>query len=261
VKVLPKKITVNTVPNYQIPLTPLEKDVKAKLSIKVLQAEGLENKNTLGALNPYVLLTSSGGTQDKKPDGKNNQQMRTKAVKVSGDNEAAWNEFFEFLITNEQTEKVTLQIMDPSDTGFSNDSVCGTMELSACEILQACENGSGWQEDWYQLLNCKSGRIKLAIEYGRCEPDEGPTDVDRVAKRKAGLAPPKFFDFGNIVIQVRKATGLPTSTLYGKPSSYVAIEYDSASGVATGRTSVVCYFRTSVVCYSIFFNIIVNLLI
>ena len=151
---------------------------------------------------------------------------------------------FEFLITDEQAEKVTLQIMDLSDTGLSNDTVCGTVELFVSEILQACENGSGWQEDWYKLLNCKSGRIKLAIEYGRCEPDEGPTDVDRVAKRKAGPPPPKLFEFGNIVIQVVKATGLPTSTLYGKPSTYVAIEYDSASGVATGRTSVVCYFNS-----------------
>jgi hypothetical protein len=239
---LPKKITVHKVPNYHIPLTPLEKDVKAKLSIKVLQAEELENKNTLGFFSPYVLLTSSGGTQDKKLDGKDNQQMRTKAVKVSGNSEAAWNEFFEFLITDEQAEKVTLQIMDPADTGLSNETLCGTVDLFASEILQACENGSGWQEDWYKLLSCKSGRIKLAIEYGRCEPDEGPTDVDRVAKRKAGPPPPKLFDFGNIVIQVVKATGLPTSTLYGKPSTYVAIEYDSASGVATGRTSVVCYF-------------------
>ena len=243
-KVLPKKITVNSIPNYKVPLSPLETDAKARLSIKVLQAQELENKNTLGYLNPYVLLTSSGGTQDKMPDGKPNQEKRTKVVKVSGNNDASWNEFFEFLITDEQAEKVTLQIMDRSDTGLSNDTVCGTVELFASEILQACENGSGWQEDWYKLLNCKSGRIKLAIEYGRCEPDEGPTDVDRVAKRKAGPPPPKLFEFGNIVIQVVKATGLPISRLYGKPSTYVAIEYNGASGVATGRTSVVCYFNS-----------------
>jgi hypothetical protein len=217
----------------------LEKDAKAKLSIKVLRAEDLQNKNILvGSLSPYVLLTSSGGTQDTKPDGKPNQAMRTKAVKVSGNNDASWNEFFEFLITDEQTEKVTLQIMDPSDTGFSNDTVCGTLELSASEILQFCENGSGWQEDWYQLLNCKSGRIKLAIEYGRCEPDDGPTEVDRV-RMKLTEAPVKLFELGNIVIQVVKATGLPTSMLYGKPSTYVAIEYDTDSGVATGRTSII----------------------
>jgi hypothetical protein len=236
---LPKKITKVKVPNYTIPLTPLEKDAKAKLSIKVLRAEDLEKKNILvGSLNPYVLLTSSGGTQDTKQDGKPNQEMRTKAVKVSGNNDASWNEFFEFLITDEQTEKVTLQIMNPSDTGFSNDTVCGKMELSASEILQSCENGSGWQEDWYQLLNCKSGRIKLAIEYGRCESDDGPREVDSVLKNEDRTDSAKLFELGNIVIQVVKATGLPSSFTHGKPSTYVCVEFKSEIGVATGRTTV-----------------------
>jgi hypothetical protein len=237
-KVLPKKITVNSIPNYKVPLSPLETDAKARLSIKVLQAEDLENKNTLGSLNPYVLLTASGGTQDKDANGKQSQVKKTKAVKSSS-NEAAWNEFFEFLITDEQKEKVTVQIFDPSDSGLAKDTLVGSVDLNASEILQACESGCGWQEDWYKLINCKSGRIKLAIEYGRLEPDDGPTDVDRVAKRKAGPPPPKLFDFGNIVIQVVKANGLPSGMIQGKPSTYVAIECQTDAGVATGRTNVV----------------------
>ena len=97
-----------------------------------------------------------------------------------------------------------------------------------------------------------SGNTEAAVAQWSCQPARScrPARTDRTGKRigtnsstanqdASNLRLSMDAELFNIVIQVTKATGLPTSTLYGKPSTYVAIEYNSASGVAIGRTSVI----------------------
>ncbi len=224
-QVLPKKITQILVPDKPLVYTQLEKDAVARLSIKILEAEEVEKKQQMDKLNPYVIVTATGGTHG-------DSKRLTKAVDATPKNACEWNEYQDFLITNEEQETVTFQLMDQ---GKMSDDPCGKFVLNVSELRQAADSGAGWREDWFPLTDCKTGRIKLAIEYARFVPDDGPTEIDRAMKKAAGPVVTKTHDYGQLVVQVTKGSGMP-KTMFGKPNPYVKIKYTSYAGLSNART-------------------------
>ena len=221
---LPKKITQILVPDKPITYTPFEKDAVARLCIKILEAEEVEKKQ-MGKLNPYIVVTASGGSHGES-------RRVTKAVNATSKNACEWNEYQDFLITNEQQETITFQLMDE---GTVSDDPCGKFVLHVSELMQAADSGAGWREEWYPLTDCKTGRIKLAIEYARFVPDDGPTEIDRAKKKTAAPVMAKSHDYGQLVIHIVKGTGMP-KTMFGKPNPYIKVDYNSYAGLSNGRT-------------------------
>lgn len=228
---LPKKISVPLVPDAQLDpekhYSAMEKTAVARLSVKILEAEDVEKKQMMDKLNPYITVASSNGKLES-------QKRQTKAVDATGDNNCEWNEFFDFLVTDELHEEITFQLMD---VGKVSDDKCGKFVLHINELAQLADSGAGWQERWYPLTDCASGRIKLAVEYARFVDDNGPTQIDR-AKKKAepkNTAPPKWV-FGQIVLQIKEAKGMPKTVFGGKPRCWCSIEYKSHAGVIKCRT-------------------------
>lgn len=228
VLVLPKKYRMEMIPGRVIAHSPMEKAAIARLSIKVLEAEDVEKTQLHDKLNPYIIMTAKGG---KCGD----TTRQTKAVNATPANNCEWNEFHEFLISDEQAESVEFQLMDKDP--LNADDACGKFVLPIAELAQAAEAGAGWREDWFQLTNCKTGRIKIAIEYARLVPDDGPTQIDRANKKKVATpAMPKEDDFGELVLQVVKASGMPKTMLGGKPNIYCNVSYPTYAGEARGAT-------------------------
>ena len=236
---LPKKLALKkNESGWQIPVSPVEKEAKARLSIKVLQAEEIEKKQMADALDPYIIITAQGGkslTDPKYLNDKGVQEHKTKSVYATGRNKdtCEWNEFHDILITDEAHETVTLQLMDK---GKMSDDACGKLVVSVAELARAADSGAGWSEEWYPLVEAKSGRIKLALEYARFVPDEGPTKIDRAKDKKNAPAAPKSpYEYGQLVLTIVNARGIPKSMM-ATPSPYVAAEYKSYAGVSKSRT-------------------------
>ena len=216
------------IPGRIISHTPMEKAAVARLSVRVLEAEDVEKTQLHDALNPYIIITAKGGTCGET-------KRQTKSVYATKGNNCEWNEFHEFLITDEKAETVEFQLMDKDP--LNADDECGKLSLSMAELAEAAESGAGWREDWFALTNCKTGRIKIAIEYARLVPDDGPTQIDRANKKKVeAIAVPKEDDFGEVVLQIVKATGMPKTMLGGKPNIYCNITYPTYVGEARGAT-------------------------
>ena len=237
-QVLPKKLVLKqNTSGWKIPISPLEKEAKARLSIKILQAEEVEKKQTTDALDPYIIITTQGGTiltDERYLNATGLQEKKTKSVYGTGHNKdnCEWNELHDVLITDEVNETVVLQLIDK---GKMRDDACGKLVLSMAEFAKAADSGAGWSEEWYPLIECKSGRIKLALEYARFEPDEGPDKIDRAKDKKMVVAPKSPYKYGQLVITVLNARGLPKSMM-STPSPYVAAEYKAYMGVSKGRT-------------------------
>jgi Ca2+-dependent lipid-binding protein len=225
--VLPNKISSFLIDEklYQpIRYSPLEAAAIARLSIRVLEAEDVEQKQTFDKLNPYIILTCKGGTAG-------DLKRRTKAVDATKKNACVWNEHFDFLITDDSKEIVELQLMDK---GVVTDDPCGCLRLPVEYLARAAKGGIGWSEKWHPLTQAKSGRIKLAIEYAELVPDDGPTEMDKPAS-KATPETPKEAEHGVVVLRIVEAQNVPTS-MFGKPSAYVTIDYENKLGAQRQRT-------------------------
>ncbi len=214
-------------------LSLVERAGVARVSVKVLQAEKLYDANSFESLDPYVLATlSTTESHDNSKCGPV-QSCKTKC-KVAKNGSVEWNDHLEFIVTDPLNETLELEVMDPGTLG---DTACGKVVLNMTELAQAAAAGQGWMEEWYPLTNCKSGRIRLAIEYALFASADGPDSLKTQAPPAAKVQ--DTHEYGNLCLQIIKASNCPLTSMCGKPSPYVSVTYVSEFGTCTNCTSVI----------------------
>lgn len=243
--VLPQKISKLMGPGPEKPIkySELERAGVARVSVKILEADNITAVQAMSTLDPFVVATMMGS-----PTGKNGipkygmpQDYTTKNV-IAKKAACEWNEFFQFIVTDVEKESIQFQLFDK---GVMSDDPCGKMVLHIAELAQAARAGSSLTEEWYNLTDCKTGRIRLAVEYAPFVPDDGPTETDdhagchirEQASHKNRQAPVASDVYGSLCLQMIKATGVPKTLMGGKPNAYVTVSYVSYVGSSTLRTS------------------------
>ena len=71
-----------------------------------------------------------------------------------------WESPYEFLCTDKTSSKLVIRVIDNRD--FSKDLEVGYMAITLTDLL-ACTGQAG--KDWFQLSNCKSGKIRISAEW------------------------------------------------------------------------------------------------
>jgi hypothetical protein len=194
-----------------------------------------------GTLDPFVVVTMMGSPTEKNglPKYGMPQIYTTKNV-IAKNSACEWNEFLHFIVTDEEKESIQFQLMDK---GVMSDEPCGKLVLPMAELAQAARAGSSLTEEWYNLADSKTGRIRLSVEYAPFVPDDGPTETDDQAFEKAlqrskQASEPVASDmYGSLCLQIIKAAGIPKTLMGGKPNAYVTVSYASYAGSSILRTS------------------------
>ena len=241
---LPQKISslIGPGPEKPIKYSELERAGLARVSIKVLEADNItEVQGIAGTLDPFVVATMMGSPTEKNGLPKYGMpQIYTTKYVLAKNSACEWNEFLHFIVTDEEKEWIQFQLMDK---GVMSDEPCGKLVLSMAELAQAARAGSSLTEEWYNLADCKTGRIRLSVEYAPFVPDDGPTETDDQAlekalqKSKQASEPIASDMYGSLCLQIIKAAGIPKTLMGGKPNAYVTVSYASYAGSSTLRTS------------------------
>lgn len=75
-------------------------------------------------------------------------------------NNPVWEAPYEFLCTDKTSSKILIRVIDDRD--FMKDPEVGYMVIALTDLL-ACTGHAG--KDWFQLSNCKSGKIRVSAEW------------------------------------------------------------------------------------------------
>lgn len=116
----------------------------------VHQAKDLDTtKPRTADLNPYakVFLGNSG------------VPIHTTA-RVKHTVQPIWESTTEFLCTNRASSIVTVNVIDDRD--FLKDPVVGSLSVRLEDVLKARKEAG---RDWWPLSGCKSGRLRLTVEW------------------------------------------------------------------------------------------------
>jgi Ca2+-dependent lipid-binding protein len=71
-----------------------------------------------------------------------------------------WDSSTEFLCTNRSSSMITVNVVDDRD--FVKDPILGYLSVHLQDLLEA-RNETG--RDWWPLIGCKSGRVRLTAEW------------------------------------------------------------------------------------------------
>lgn len=116
----------------------------------VHQAKDLDNTKSLsGDLNPIVKMFL---------DGKSAPGYRSNTVKRT--NNPVWEWAKEFVCADKSSSIVTLKVID--DREFLKDPVIGYLSVRLTDLLEAKKVAG---RDWWPLDGCKSGRLRLSVEW------------------------------------------------------------------------------------------------
>lgn len=114
------------------------------------QAKELDaSKSMSGDLNPLCKLFVGGSSK---------AIHKTKPVKHS--NSPVWEASQEFICADKSSSVITIQVIDERD--FLKDPVVGYVSLKLEDLLEA-KTVAG--RDWWPLSGCKSGKIRLSVEW------------------------------------------------------------------------------------------------
>jgi len=102
-----------------------------------------------GELNPLCKLFVGGTAK---------AIHKTKPVKHS--NSPVWEASQEFICADKSTSVITIEVIDERD--FLKDPVVGYVSLKLEDLLEAKKVAG---RDWWPLSRCKSGKIRLSVEW------------------------------------------------------------------------------------------------
>jgi Ca2+-dependent lipid-binding protein len=75
-------------------------------------------------------------------------------------NNPIWESPYEFICSDKDSTVITIKVIDDRD--FMKDPVVGYMSIKLTDLL-ACMGEAG--RDWFPLSGCKSGRLRLSVEW------------------------------------------------------------------------------------------------
>ena len=125
--------------------------LKGQLKISVVRAENLENKDTLGKSDPYIVI--------KYKD----LVLQSNSVKNSLQPEWNFEASFDLLDDPDQNIEITVK-----DSDIGKDETLGHLTLTVEKIISLRE------QTWLDLQDCKSGKILVSSELN--EQDSKPED-------------------------------------------------------------------------------------
>ncbi|KAI9743091.1 MAG: hypothetical protein M1818_003386 [Claussenomyces sp. TS43310] len=172
---------------------------------EISQAKDLDgSKSLIGALNPYAILLL------------NNHEIYV-SKKLKRTNNPIWdNTYKEVLITDRKSAKFGLVIKD--DRGLSADPIVGSYQIKVDDMISLMGKG----QEWYNLANSKSGRVKMTLQWK-------PVALTGVGTGSGGYVTP----IGVIRVHLKNARNIRNVETMGKSDPYVRV---LLSGVEKGRT-------------------------
>ncbi|EED81501.1 predicted protein [Postia placenta Mad-698-R] len=186
------------------------------------QAKDLDHtKSMSGDLNPFCRVHL--GT-DPHPMFTTNKMKHT--------NNPVWETSTEWLCTDRPGSVVTIKIVD--DREFLKDPIIGYMSVRVEDLLNANKEAG---RDWWELSNCKSGRVRLSADW---KPLNMPGSVHGADQ----YVPP----IGVVRLWLQKATDVKNVevALGGKSDPYVRVQINN---ITQGRTEVInnskCFLLTA----------------
>ncbi|RXW22896.1 hypothetical protein EST38_g2942 [Candolleomyces aberdarensis] len=177
----------------------------------VHQAKDLDNtKSMSGELNPMAKVYLS---TERKPSYTTRKYKHT--------NNPVWEEPYEFLCSNKESEVITVKVIDDRD--FLKDPVVGYMSIRLADLLQ--EKAAG--KDWFPLSACKKGRIRVSAEWK-------PVAMAGSLEGADHYTPP----IGVVRLWLKRAEDVKNveAALGGKSDPYVRVQ---VRNVTKGRTEVI----------------------
>ena len=200
-----------------------QKRAVGRLSVKLIEADDLRDPSavwwgTVDAFCEVQLLT--GG----EPIGTG---YKIKSSTVFDDTAPVWSEFFDFLICDEESEVLKLEVWDKD---MRKNDFLGEVEIPVKELLQK----SGWRDGWFPLEKAPGGELHLGLCYRKLDPDDGPvasnTFVENTADEKSrGLDDEDSPYKGKVAVTIQKAENLikfDTAWSEGKGlDPYVVIDF------------------------------------
>jgi Ca2+-dependent lipid-binding protein len=116
----------------------------------VHQAKDLDNSKSLsGELNPFA----------KVYIGDNHKPILT-THRFKHTNNPVWESPIEFLCSDKNSSVITVKVIDDRD--FLKDPVVGFMAIKLADLFTSQKEAG---RDWWPLSGCKSGRIRLSVEW------------------------------------------------------------------------------------------------
>ena len=120
------------------------------MRLVIHQAKDLDSsKSMLGDLDPLVKVYLGGQTTPTHV-----------SKRLKHTNNPVWESATEFLCTDKKTSVIKINVVD--DREFLKDPVVGYMSVRLAHLLRAKEKPG---LDWWPLSGCKSGRIRLSVEW------------------------------------------------------------------------------------------------
>ncbi|KAI3771742.1 hypothetical protein L6452_02909 [Arctium lappa] len=219
-----------------IPILPgdysdLELKPMGTLEVKLIQAQGLINKDLIGKSDPFAKLYI-------RPL---RSRMKTSKV-IDNDLNPIWNEHFEFVVEDTSTQHLTIKIYD--DDGIQ------ASELLGCAQVKLSELEPGKVKDvWLKLVtdldihrdNKERGKVHLEILYCPYGVENGftnpfisnfaMTSLEKVLKDGSGVENGDLANNkkrtviirGVLSVTVISAEDLPPADLMGKADPYVVL--------------------------------------
>ncbi|CAG8602008.1 10929_t:CDS:10, partial [Funneliformis caledonium] len=163
------------------------------LKFNIHQAKDLDPRLSLvGVYNPYAEIILNGKLV-----------YRTKTLRRI--NNPIWEEFYEMFITNRAGARLSVKIRDERD--FAEDPVLGSWNMKVDEFLGVL-NGET-KNDWFNVKDASSGRIKLSCQWKPVILDHIPENVEPI---------------GIVKLQIKKAKINKNAAQFtGKSDPYVSI--------------------------------------
>ena len=200
-----------------------QKRAVGRLSVKLIEADDLRDPSavwwgTVDAFCEVQLLTRG------EPIGTG---YKIKSSTVFDDTAPVWSEFFDFLICDEESEVLKLEVWDKD---MRKNDFLGEVEIPVKELLQK----SGWRDGWFPLEKAPGGELHLGLCYRKLDPDDGPvasnTFVENTADEKSrGLDDEDSPYRGKVAVTIQKAENLiklDTAWSEGKGlDPYVVIDF------------------------------------
>eukprot|EP00293_Proteomonas_sulcata_P002391 CAMPEP_0184326814 /NCGR_PEP_ID=MMETSP1049-20130417/142753_1 /TAXON_ID=77928 /ORGANISM="Proteomonas sulcata, Strain CCMP704" /LENGTH=366 /DNA_ID=CAMNT_0026649029 /DNA_START=1 /DNA_END=1101 /DNA_ORIENTATION=- len=204
-------------------LSPDEKRSVGILSVKLLQAEDLVDPDSWGTCDPFVALRLGSQRKDTKT--------------VPNTRNPVFNEYFQFLVQEEQGDLLELELGDRDL--FKTDTL-GFLVLRVSEMVRV----KGFVQSWYPLEEGQGGRVELALAYSRFVSHDGPKvaalgadiTVTSLPARKQGaktvtpqeveasVLSGKVEGFkGKLIVKVEGCSNIPKSDLLGSCEPYVKV--------------------------------------
>lgn len=118
--------------------------------LTIHQAKELDHTKSLsGDLNPLCKVFVGG----------NSSPIHTTPI-MKHSNNPVWESPIEFICADKASSVITLQVIDDRD--FLKDPVVGYMSVRLEDLLAAKKEAG---KDWWPLSSCKSGRLRLSVEW------------------------------------------------------------------------------------------------